>query len=304
MLNIIDGDVLAYHSCGPEAHITGDSKIIVNLNQAEMINPYGINELTEDAGQAYIEKAWKKFVRMLNDLNEITMCDHYLMAVKSEDNFRNDMYPDYKANRHANPLRRNPFVATLRQIAVDEGLAIEAVGREADDYIGIWAEEARSLDIPFVISSVDKDLNCIAGLHYKMHHKVFLEVSTQEAMLFYYEQLLKGDPTDNIPGVPRVGEVKARALLSECNTEEDCQIVVARVYAAYYGDFWREWLLSNGKMIHIQKSYNDYFTLENWAIPSDLRKIKKLPETVTKIDITSIKSAIKDLKPPPPIMKV
>ena len=55
-------------------------------------------------------------------------------------------------------------------------------------------------------------MKCIPGKHWLMHKKEMIVVSEEDAMRHYYQQLLKGDPTDNIPGVPRVGEVKAAKI--------------------------------------------------------------------------------------------
>jgi 5'-3' exonuclease len=90
-------------------------------------------------------------------------------------------------------------------------------------------------------------------------------------MRHYYQQLLKGDPTDNIPGVPRVGEVKAAKILAPFTTEKDFQEQVVEQYLLAYGEFeWKDYLLSNAKMIHLQRDKDDYFNFKQWPIIQEL----------------------------------
>ena len=159
----------------------------------------------------------------------------------------------------------------LRKLAVAEDYAIESVGREADDLLRIWAEQARAAGDPYIICSIDKDLKCIPGKHFLMHKKEIIEISELEALRHYYEQLLKGDPTDNIPGVPRVGQVKAEKILAPFNTEQEFQEQVVEQYLMAYGeDKWKDYLLSNAKMIHLQKHESDYFSFDSWPIIKEL----------------------------------
>ena len=97
-----------------------------------------------------------------------------------------------------------------------------------------------------------------------------VEISEFEAARHYHEQLLKGDPTDNIPGVAGVGPIKATQLLADCETVEEMQQVVIDVYRAVYNDNWYNELIINGKLIHILAHPGDSFTLDNWSAYKDL----------------------------------
>lgn len=227
-------------------------------------------EWTKEEDKEYLEESWEHLQNDLNKLLDKVYCDEFLMAVKGNNNFRNLLYPEYKLNRHADPNKQNHFVPVLRRLAVAQDLAIPAYEREADDLMRIWAEEARASGDDYVICSIDKDLKCIPGRHYLMHKDTMIEVSESAALRHYYEQLLKGDPTDNIPGVPRVGEVKAARILENCTTENEFQEKVVDEYIKAYGDDWLSYLLSNGKMIYLQKTKNDFFNLKDWPIVQEL----------------------------------
>jgi hypothetical protein len=267
---IIDGDVLCYQACKPrwekKARIE-DGVSFISLDDSGSRIPL---EWTKDEDRHYLEESWENLKKDLSSLLDVLFCTEYLMAVKGSGNFRNSLYPEYKLNRHADPNKQNHFVPTLRKLAVAEDLAVEATGREADDLMRMWAEEAIASGDEYVICSIDKDLKCIPGKHYLMHKKEFITVSPDEALRHYYEQLLKGDPTDNIPGVPRVGEVKAKKFLENCQTENEFQEAVVDQYLMAYGDDWKQYLLSNGKMIYLQKHKNDYFKIEDWPIVREL----------------------------------
>jgi 5'-3' exonuclease len=267
---LIDGDVLCYHACKPrwekKAKVQNGTSFISLDDDGKRV-PL---EYTKEENRFYLEESWINLQKDLNILLETVYCDEYLMAVKGPDNYRHHMYPEYKLNRHADPTKQNEFVPILRKLAVKEELAIEAAGREADDLLRIWSNEARQADIDYIICSIDKDLKCIPGKHWLMHKKELIVVSEEQAMRHYYEQLLKGDPTDNIPGVPRVGEVKATKILADCTTEEEFQERVVEQYILAYDDGWRDYLLSNGKMIHLQNSISDYFNFQNWPIVESL----------------------------------
>lgn len=268
---IIDGDVLCYQACKPrwekKARIQdGVSYIPLDSNGKRIAL-----EWTKEEDRYYLEESWENLQQDLNRLVDKVYCDEYLMAVKGFQNYRNFLYPEYKLNRHADPNKQNHFVPVLRQLAVAQELAVPSDGREADDLMRIWAEQCRAIEQDYIICSIDKDLKCIPGRHYLMHKDEIIEISEHEALRHYYEQLLKGDPTDNIPGVPRVGEVKARKILESATTEQEFQERVVEQYLIAYGeDDWKHYLLSNGKMIYLQKHVHDYFSINSWPIVQEL----------------------------------
>jgi hypothetical protein len=274
-LAIIDGDVLAYGACKPRwekkvKQVDMGNGTIASIRQLDADGKPVALEYSKAEDTEYLMQSWDNFKKDLDILLSAVFCDDYVMAVKGLDNFRDIVYSEYKLQRRAPAHDLGKFVPSIRELAVFEGYAIAANGREADDLLCIWAEEARKAGQDYVICSIDKDLKCIPGKHYLMHKKTMIEVSEYEALKFQYQQLLTGDATDNIPGIPGVGPVKAANFLSDCLSEDEMQVVVVELYKAVFQDEWREYLLSNGKMLYLQRHYNDYFTLENWPIVKEI----------------------------------
>jgi len=280
---IIDGDVLCYLACKErwkEKARIENGTVFINLDQDGKRMPL---EWTKDEDRKFLEKTWKVLQKDLQTLLDEVYCTEFIMAVKGNDNYRNAMYPDYKLNRHKDPNKQNVFVPTLRKLLVMEDLAVEAHGFEADDLIRIWAEQCKLHNIDYIICSIDKDLKCIPGKHWGMKKKQMEVVSEEAALKHYYYQLLKGDSTDNIPGVPGVGEKTAVKLLATLNTEQEYQECVVEQYMLVYGDDWEQWLLFNGKMIHLMKDPNDYFTIRDWPVAQYMRELKKESDSTTSV---------------------
>lgn len=267
---IVDGDVLCYHACPPRTPkvFVDEGVQLVRLDDNGFVRSGP--EFTEEEEAEYTEQAWANLKRTLSQIAEELWCDDALVAVADGPSFRHDMFPEYKVHRHRNGAPKNETVPELRRRCIASGLAVGATGYEADDMIRWWAEQARAIGQEYIICSVDKDLLCIPGEHYRMHKgkEATIYVSDHEAAIHYHEQLIKGDSTDNIPGVPGMGPKRATAALSGCSTVAEMRQVVVDAYYKYYGPEWANALAINGKLIHIMASPTDYFTLDGWPEPS------------------------------------
>ncbi len=139
--------------------------------------------------------------------------------------FRNDMYPEYKANRPPMPddLRRQ--IAPIHDIIRAMGLPLLCVdGVEADDVIGTLAAEATAKKIDTLISTGDKDMAQLVNGHVSLINTMTDSYSDAEAVKEKFgvspEQIidyltLVGDSSDNIPGVPKVGPKTAARWLNQ-----------------------------------------------------------------------------------------
>ena len=140
--------------------------------------------------------------------------------------FRNEIYSEYKANRPPMPdelrLQLDPVKSICRAIGFP---LIEIEGVEADDVIATITRMAKDAQYKCVVSSLDKDLMQLVEdpdttLMNTMKHEIFNEEKVFEKFGVKPNQIrdmlaLVGDSSDNIPGVPKVGQKTAAKWLNE-----------------------------------------------------------------------------------------
>lgn len=118
-------------------------------------------------------------------------------------------------------------------------------GAESDDMVSLTAWYLRNSEIKHVICSPDKDMQQIPGLHlnYKKQDETTGQFFTQqidvtEAHYNWCYQMLIGDETDNIAGVPKMGPKKAEALLKdlpEAMWSNAVRLEYEKYFNAHYG---------------------------------------------------------------------
>jgi DNA polymerase-1 len=165
------------------------------------------------------------YARFLSEFLETVQPEFVASAfdVSSGTNFRNDIYPDYKANRDPAPPELRRQFEQCREITGALGIAgCSDPSFEADDLIGTMAAGMREAGHCVTILSRDKDLLQIlqAGdifWDYAGNRKVRYD-QVPDSLGVRAEQVvdylaLAGDSVDNIPGAPGVGPKTASALL-------------------------------------------------------------------------------------------
>jgi len=140
-----------------------------------------------------------------------------------ESNFRNELYPAYKANRDAAPEELKRQFAHCQRLCRALGLVVLADGRyEADDLIGAAIERVRADGRAGVIVSADKDLSQLLAAGDEQWDYARDERWGADGVKARYgvhaHQIadylgLTGDAIDNIPGVPGIGPKTAATLL-------------------------------------------------------------------------------------------
>lgn len=182
------------------------------------------------------------FCRFLGDFVEQVRPEHIAVAFDESlsTSFRNDIYPEYKANREPAPEELKRQFGQCRRYV--RALGIVECGHEryeADDFIGTLVDRGRRQGLPSTIVSRDKDLtqlltreDCFwdfAGKGKIPYDKV------PEVFGVWPEQIadflaLAGDSVDNIPGVPGVGKKTAAALLSHFGSLDEIYANLDRVH--------------------------------------------------------------------------
>lgn len=164
-------------------------------------------------------------------------------------NFRDDIYPEYKANREAMPDQLRQQIEPIHRIIRAMGLPLLVVpGVEADDVIGTLAAQATREQRNTVISTSDKDMAQLVTAHVTL-------VDTMKDVRFDREGViarhgvppeliidylaLTGDTVDNIPGIPKVGPKTAAKWLAE-HGSLDALIAAADSVTGKVGESLRE----------------------------------------------------------------
>jgi len=209
-----------------------------------------------------LEEAKAKFLDHLTDVLNSLFTKDYVMAIGGPDNFRVDLFPDYKGNRKKAKDTRPEWFGDLKSWASNLEGSVESDNCEADDLVRVWALECDEAGINRVVVSVDKDLDCIPGNHYNPRTKTIYQVCEEYAERFYWQQVLTGDSVDNIPGLWKVGPVKAKKILADAYTHKELLAAVCRAYHDAYEDEGYDYLLANGRLIHIWRKINDHFKVK------------------------------------------
>ncbi len=172
----------------------------------------------------------------------------YVGVFGTSPTFRVDAYKykPYKGNRPPKQdcvIRWEPVV---EQYCVEELGFLKVMDMEADDYIGFMM---RTYPDQFICSSPDKDLLQIPGSHLQFKDKevttdagtaiilqhTIHQISELDAAQSFWMQMLMGDTTDNVAGIPGMGEKKAKEKLKE-HWDDSIQMGI-QVYEQYKATF-------------------------------------------------------------------
>lgn len=173
------------------------------------------------------------YARFLGDFLEKSLPAHVAVAFDESltSSYRNEIYPDYKANREPAPEDLKRQFAACREITEALGLSQFSSSRfEADDLIGSIAAFMRGHGMPAVVVSRDKDLAQViregdeywdyAGDRRIAYADIEAEFGVRPERMADF-LALTGDKVDNIPGVPGVGKKTASALLQHFSSIDE-----------------------------------------------------------------------------------
>ena len=163
--------------------------------------------------------------------------DHLAVAFdKGGSDFRNEIFPTYKANRDETPEAIKIAVPYIHEILKAMHIPIiELSGYEADDLIGTLAKQAEKQNYQVFMVTPDKDFAQLVSENIFMYKPARsgndVEIWGVEEVKKNFEiddplQVIdflgmKGDAVDNIPGLPGVGDVTAKKLLKEFGSMEN-----------------------------------------------------------------------------------
>ena len=173
-------------------------------------------------------------ITMLHKLIQEKKPDHLVICLDSkEGSFRNEIFPEYKANRSEPPEDLVPQIELIKEfIQIYPLTALSKNAFEADDLIATLVKKFKDKkDMQIFIVSSDKDLMQLVSdkdhvvMYDTMKEKIISEKEVVEKFGVGPErvidiQSLCGDPTDNIPGIPGVGPKTASRLIQDYGSLE------------------------------------------------------------------------------------
>lgn len=222
----------------------------------------------------------------IDQISQQIQTEELRLYLTGKDNFREDVatYQQYKGNRYdkdGNRIKPQPrWLHAVRDWLLAEKGAILCHGEEADDALAKAQYKCNAAKgWHSIISSIDKDLRIVPGLHHDMTSGFISEVTVLgdlildvkkkvrgSGLMFFYAQLLMGDSADWIPGLPSIteeikerwpkvrrggcGPMAAYNILHDAESEQELFNRVLFCYSTYWnGDRWyKNW--RGGKKIY------------------------------------------------------
>jgi DNA polymerase I len=177
----------------------------------------------------------------------------------AEPTFRHKAFAEYKANRPETPADLVVQIPYVKRVCQVLGVPVlEAPGFEADDIIATLADRGRKAGLQVVIVATDKDLLQLVGdgvLVFNPVSEQFLDREGVERVFGVRPDQVRdvlalcGDASDNIPGVPGIGEKGAKDLIRQHGDLES----VLRATPTIARKTYREGLLANAELARLSR---------------------------------------------------
>ncbi len=209
--------------------MAGDPLLLIDGNSLTYRAFFALpTDLATASGQ--VTNAVFGFTSML--INLMRDHGHRRMAVafdRPEPTFRHERYDEYKANRSAAPDILRQQMGLVREVVETLGITVlDLAGYEADDIIATLATQGRDAGLDVIVVTGDRDVyQLVEDPHvkvlynrrgvsdYVMYDEEGIEGRTGvHPRLYLQYAALRGDPSDNLPGVPGVGEKTAAKLIN------------------------------------------------------------------------------------------
>jgi DNA polymerase-1 len=209
--------------------VAGDPLLLIDGNSLTYRAFFALpTDLATASGQ--VTNAVFGFTSML--INLMRDHGHRRMAVafdRPEPTFRHERFEDYKANRSAAPDILRQQMGLVREVVETLGITVLDLARyEADDIIATLATQARDAGLDVIVVTGDRDVyQLVEDPHvkvlynrrgvsdYVLYDEEGIEGRTGVPPRLYLQYAaLRGDPSDNLPGVPGVGEKTAAKLIT------------------------------------------------------------------------------------------
>jgi DNA polymerase-1 len=199
---VLDADIFVY-------------KVAAAAQRTVMFDEYCIS--IGDKSEAIVALSnWLHFIQKKLNADDVILC------FTGKDNYRKEIWPEYKTHR---VTPKPPLMGELIEWCEQSYDCIKEDRLEADDVVAdhmSMTYAGASDGIQFIGVSEDKDLLGVPGwLYNPAKDGIAHEVSLEDAIKFFYTQVLTGDSADGYKGVPGVGPVKAAKYIDQAWEESD-----------------------------------------------------------------------------------
>ena len=199
MIILLDADSLVFASC----YNTGSEDIFYTD--------------LEDA----VSKFDEQFMAIINEIEKRYDIKKIMTFNGSKGNFRKILNSEYKANRKKQDLP--PLLHHMHEYVKKNYSSIYGYGVETDDLVArYWKNLSDEIGKENVmIVSIDKDYKQLPCLYYNYHYKwkEFYNITNDQALYNFYEQMITGDSADNVNFFKGKGKVFAKTYLNGCKSK-------------------------------------------------------------------------------------
>ena len=255
------------------------------------------------------------FTKFLRDIQKREKPDLLGVALDPKGgSFRCDIFPEYKANRPETPEDIIASVPYLRRLLKAMRIPVyEIEGYEADDVIGTLAYRASAEGYQVYMVTPDKDYGQLVGENRYLYKQKGddIEIIDRDAICAKYNipdpvlvrdiLALWGDSSDNIPGVPGIGEKGACKLVGEWGNCENILANVANIKGKQGEKIaaWGENLLLSKRLATICTDVPVEFDADDLTIcPPNIDELKAL---YAELDFSSFLRDVQNLAPEPSV---
>ncbi len=223
MILLFDADSLVFASCCRQKNLPDELPFYTKL---------------EDC----ITKFDEQFMKIVNDLEEKYDIEKIITFNGCKGNFRKLITRNYKANRKKQELP--PLLHDMHKYVKDTYDSKFAFGIETDDVVArYWHTLSQEFGRDNVmIISIDKDYKQFPCLMYNYHpkHKIVLDITEQESLYNFYEQMIMGDTADNVNYFRGKGKKFAKNYFVNCKTKYQYTKMLYKLFKQQYKSKARE----------------------------------------------------------------
>jgi len=232
---LIDADTIVYAVCSTKEYAEEvlPREFYTDEEWTAVVNHPYYDEESEAIWHVNMDEVLALCIDRITEIQGITNTKSVELHFTTGRNFRYDVYDMYKGNRGKTRYPAGMAAAKLELLKKYPGGIHSKF--EADDIVVMLK---RTQPEKYVLCAVDKDVyKAVPGVHFNYYRSViykiemkWIETDAKDAWQFPYIQTLMGDSTDNIPGCPGIGKVKAAKAIERLVTPCDMWKAVVKLF--------------------------------------------------------------------------